>query len=518
MLQWVESCESTSALLKEQTKDNFSSPRSLAAGVQTAGRGRNGRGWVSQAGNLHLSVAIPASMIRVELRGLIPLLSAVIVAEWVKETFHKSICLKWPNDIFFDGKKAGGILCEASYTGDQFRGVVIGIGLNLISKPPMGEQTSDYAVSYLSSQQMLKLTAKDYASKLSDRLLSDFKTIQLDYFWQQWRQFAIKPCHLWITIDNKRQDAKAFPSELSHWSDCGTDEAGHLVLEKINLQGGAVQKMVISSVTNDHRWSLASQRQALVADVGNSVTKLALVKNDDHISIEQFAAGELQIDNLLSLISKKDLAPIIHCICVNPEGLLRLKAVGSRYGFVIRELQKEPVRLLRSDYDLRALGADRFAALEASLYLQSKDSVIRPSMVASLGTATTIDHIDATGRHMGGYIISGLQTSVDALGVKGRLLPKELDIFEARLRTQDTPWPQSTVDAIIDGAIQSTIAFLQAERQKLASHCKVKPESVNVYLTGGFAEKVEALWSAEGAKTYPGLALTGAALLAFNGR
>jgi hypothetical protein len=55
--------------------------------------------------------------------------------------------LKWPNDLLFDGRKAGGMLTEARIDADQIRDLVFGLGLNVNTPPPPGPPTSPAAPS-----------------------------------------------------------------------------------------------------------------------------------------------------------------------------------------------------------------------------------------------------------------------------------------------------------------------------------------------------------------------------------
>ena len=102
----------------------------LAAEVQTAGRGRMGRTWVSPpyaalTFSLLLNPAVPPAR-----RGWLPLLTGVAVAAAVTEVTGVQARLKWPNDVLAGEAKLAGILAEAA--GDA---VVVGIGLNVSTEP-----------------------------------------------------------------------------------------------------------------------------------------------------------------------------------------------------------------------------------------------------------------------------------------------------------------------------------------------------------------------------------------------
>lgn len=102
----------------------------LRAEVQTAGRGRLGRQWISPRGNLYASTIV---RLRAGDPGAatLALVAAVALAEVVSAwTGRDPLTIKWPNDLLLDGAKLSGILLERA--GDA---VVIGIGVNLAHRP-----------------------------------------------------------------------------------------------------------------------------------------------------------------------------------------------------------------------------------------------------------------------------------------------------------------------------------------------------------------------------------------------
>lgn len=106
-------------------------PQALLAEFQTAGRGRRGRQWRSPFGaNLYLSLAWSFPAWPPALTTL-PLLVGVVCAERIAACGLARVGVKWPNDLYVDGRKLGGILIEhRGEAGGPCR-VVIGIGLNI---------------------------------------------------------------------------------------------------------------------------------------------------------------------------------------------------------------------------------------------------------------------------------------------------------------------------------------------------------------------------------------------------
>ncbi|NDA61250.1 MAG: hypothetical protein EBX50_04320, partial [Chitinophagia bacterium] len=109
----------------------------------------------------------------------------------MEKYFSKVICLKWPNDLIADGKKIGGILCEASYSGSDFKGVVIGIGINVRSAPALDEE-GGYRAGYLDSESFHRVPAKELAGSLAEFFLAQASAVKSQDLSSRWARFAIK--------------------------------------------------------------------------------------------------------------------------------------------------------------------------------------------------------------------------------------------------------------------------------------------------------------------------------------
>jgi BirA family biotin operon repressor/biotin-[acetyl-CoA-carboxylase] ligase len=110
------------------------------ARVQSAGKGRWGRRWESGKGGLYLSIVLRpeasegADEDRSRDLGVLPLTASVAAAEAIQEYAALAVELRWPNDLFFAGRKLGGILCETSFVGRNCEFAVVGIGVNVNQK------------------------------------------------------------------------------------------------------------------------------------------------------------------------------------------------------------------------------------------------------------------------------------------------------------------------------------------------------------------------------------------------
>lgn len=105
----------------------------LCSDVQTAGRGRLGRDFVSQEGGLYLSLLLKRQEPLDRLLHLTPM-TAVAVRRAITDLYPLQVDIKWINDLLICGKKVCGILTEVAPQG----GVIIGIGINCTTEcfPP----------------------------------------------------------------------------------------------------------------------------------------------------------------------------------------------------------------------------------------------------------------------------------------------------------------------------------------------------------------------------------------------
>ncbi len=135
---------STNSILLERARQGAPEGLALLARVQTAGRGRHGRRWMSLRGNLHLSVLLRPER---PLRDCASL--ALVVALAARDALADltpglALRLKWPNDLLLDGAKLGGILLETAGSASGREGIVAGLGINLAAHPedPLRPATS----------------------------------------------------------------------------------------------------------------------------------------------------------------------------------------------------------------------------------------------------------------------------------------------------------------------------------------------------------------------------------------
>jgi BirA family biotin operon repressor/biotin-[acetyl-CoA-carboxylase] ligase len=121
--------DSTNERARQLAIEGAPSGTVVTAGLQTAGRGRRGRAWSAPAGKALLCSAILAPL---ELEhSLLPLTVPLAVCEAVESLAPLECLVKWPNDVWVEGRKLAGVLIEA----EPPVWAVIGIGLNVAIEP-----------------------------------------------------------------------------------------------------------------------------------------------------------------------------------------------------------------------------------------------------------------------------------------------------------------------------------------------------------------------------------------------
>jgi len=106
----------------------------IVADEQTAGRGRQGRPWVSPIGNLHASALLidPCPQASSPQLGFVAGVALACAAEDLGASRAK---LKWPNDLVVDGAKCAGLLVEGAALPGRRLACVVGVGVNCAEAP-----------------------------------------------------------------------------------------------------------------------------------------------------------------------------------------------------------------------------------------------------------------------------------------------------------------------------------------------------------------------------------------------
>jgi BirA family biotin operon repressor/biotin-[acetyl-CoA-carboxylase] ligase len=133
-----ESIDSTNLEAMRQARAGAPEGLCIVARQQTHGRGRQGREWFSaKDAGLYLTIVL-RPQIEMIAWPLITLMSALAVADILKDACSISADIKWPNDLIVGERKICGILCETVDT-EAGHAVVVGIGINLYHESFLSE-------------------------------------------------------------------------------------------------------------------------------------------------------------------------------------------------------------------------------------------------------------------------------------------------------------------------------------------------------------------------------------------
>lgn len=189
--------DSTSDYLKRtRTRSKDGRGRACFAEWQSSGRGRRGRRWISPYGtNLYLSLAMQFGEASLRSGGL-SLVAAIAVLRSLQSYGIDDLGLKWPNDIFYQGRKLAGILLDLSGESGGPYHVVIGIGINL-KVPENAAREIDQPWADL-SQCGAEMDRNHLAGLILESLVTAVDTFNekgLEVFLQEWNRFDLIAGH-----------------------------------------------------------------------------------------------------------------------------------------------------------------------------------------------------------------------------------------------------------------------------------------------------------------------------------
>lgn len=250
---WRPETGSTNDDLKAAARQNaFTHPVLLTVERQNAGRGTHGRGWRMAELAMIFSLGLP---LRKELLsappGILSIAAAMSIAQSASMASTEKVLVKWPNDIWTAGGKAGGILIETVGDAGGDRSVVIGAGLNL-SIAPGGVTTAGWPIRAISTRvsmndptmrgELLGLIVSDLLHTFNAiEKSNDFSEI-VDQ-WPLYDAFYGKSV-AWRTLDK--------PDVPLEGMDKGIDAFGRLILQGRRGEQSELSGELVSLLGNSH--------------------------------------------------------------------------------------------------------------------------------------------------------------------------------------------------------------------------------------------------------------------------
>ncbi len=208
-LEMIEEIDSTNQYLLQRLNKAEHRGTVVLAEYQTQGRGRRGSHWISPFGSgISLSISWHFEQ-PVESINCLSLAVGSAVIRVLTRMGFKGIGLKWPNDIFYQGKKLGGLLIEMRGETAGPCDVVIGLGLNVAFPPAFAGTIEQPWVDLASINPSIASRNEAAAELISEfiSLLDGYAMTQVEDIINEWRQYDCmcgKPARL-ILQDKKIQ-------------------------------------------------------------------------------------------------------------------------------------------------------------------------------------------------------------------------------------------------------------------------------------------------------------------------
>lgn len=169
----LEEVNSTNSYAKENLKD-LTDRTVIHAKKQTAGRGRLNRSWVDVgSNNLYLSIVLKPSNTFNEIYPNITQYLSVSLCK-VLETYGLKPQIKWPNDVLINGKKIAGILSETIMQGQNFKGLIVGIGVNLNAKQEVINAIPNKIATALNLETNKNIDCNKFKKELLDEFFKNY--------------------------------------------------------------------------------------------------------------------------------------------------------------------------------------------------------------------------------------------------------------------------------------------------------------------------------------------------------
>lgn len=141
---------------------------------QKAGKGQMGRRWISRPNeNIIISIVLETTALAPDMVFYLSMAMALGTYDWFAEIAGEESSLKWPNDIYWRDRKAGGILIENNWAGPHWQFAIVGIGINV--NQVNFEEGTKKPVS------LRQITGKSFDLQVEVRKLCE----KLEYRWNQ---------------------------------------------------------------------------------------------------------------------------------------------------------------------------------------------------------------------------------------------------------------------------------------------------------------------------------------------
>jgi len=226
-LIYMPTCHSTNAIAMEMLKnDNVENGLIIITNEQTAGKGQRGNEWLTEPyKNLTFSVVMnlsfidPACVFNLNMAVCTSILEAIKDNVGSKWEYFKA---KWPNDIYFQNQKVGGLLIESLLKANKSFWAIIGIGLN-VNQTEFGRLNATSLKNICSTHfdlvELLETIVLELEQNTQFNIISDFESLKINYLQELYRF-------------NQLSDFKMIDGEMFEGKIIGIDKVGKIAIEK----------------------------------------------------------------------------------------------------------------------------------------------------------------------------------------------------------------------------------------------------------------------------------------------
>ena len=235
-----DSLPSTTTKAYELLERGEKPPFYITAKSQENGRGTYEKSWKSPLGGIYLQAVYPfLENYSVKITQNI----SFILAHWILSLTGEKITIKWPNDIFWNGKKLAGILCE-KHSFNQKNFLSIGIGINAEVTP--SDPSIPYHLTSLSDLKKSLPPLEEIVNSLIENFHKKFFITKLEPSSEDFNLFFMPKGTPWKSNQNECFFYKNLTPE------------GFLILEDQNKN-----EIILKSAQNNFSWSLIDTKEEM---------------------------------------------------------------------------------------------------------------------------------------------------------------------------------------------------------------------------------------------------------------
>lgn len=234
-IRYYDHVSSTMDTALRLARDNAPDGTVVVAEGQSKGRGRFGRSWVSpKYKGIYFSIILKPRT-AISQAPAVTLMAAVCVCSALENVCGLDARIKWPNDIFIDERKLGGILTELQAENERIVSIIVGIGLNVNSdkrSPAEGAAVvSEFTRAHVNRASLLRGILEQF-----DEYYSVFKRNESGSILEAWKRYSLTLGRR-VKIDSQKGRLEGVAVDI--------DADGGLILR---LDSGFIEKITAGDV------------------------------------------------------------------------------------------------------------------------------------------------------------------------------------------------------------------------------------------------------------------------------